>query len=36
MVMMYTDCCRWPVGVKEWKERTKKIHKPIHLKTLGV
>lgn len=27
---------RWPVGVKEWKERTKRIHKPIHLKTLGV
>jgi hypothetical protein len=27
---------RWPVGINEWKERTKKIHKPIHLKTLGV
>lgn len=27
---------RWPVGTREWKERTKRIHKPITLKTLGV
>jgi len=27
---------RWPVGLREWKERTKKIHKPILLKQLGV
>jgi hypothetical protein len=27
---------RWPVGNKEWKERTKRIHKPILLKTLGM
>jgi hypothetical protein len=28
--------CRWPVGKNEWKERTKRIHKPVPLKTLGV
>jgi len=26
---------RWPVGLNQWQERTKKIHKPILLKTLG-